>query len=790
MTYETSCRTGTPNGRGALAAGMLGGFGLGLVLVAVAFLAPRVAIGAPSDTETADPNLATTLPVLPEAVASFGACVDGDWLYVYGGHVGRAHAHSRENLAWGFRRVNLEHPGAWQELEYDLPLQGLALVSHRGAIYRVGGMSARNDPDEEEDLHSTASVHRFDPRRGSWEPLTPLPEPRSSHDAVVLGDRLYVAGGWELGASPDGSGRWHADAWVADLSAGTLRWERLPQPPFTRRALALAALGDKVYVIGGLDQNGDPSPQVDIFDTKAGVWRQGPPLPASGRLKGFGASAFGVGDAVYASARDGVVYRLPIGAAEWETTDFTLRTPRFFHRLVPHRGDLLFLGGASRSGHLNDIERIRLRQSAHPRPATTEREPVSETGRVWPGFRGDGSSRSPARDLPVSWNEEEVAWSIDLPGYGQSSPVVQDDRVFVTCVRGEHKEELLVACFDLADGDVLWIRGFDATHEIESTEYVSRAAPTPVVDGERLFAFFESGDLFALDLRGNLHWHRAIAKEYGKFEGRHGVGSSLAQSDGALFLVIDHEAASYLLCLDKKTGENRWKAEREARVAWTSPLVLPSRGRVRVIISSSGTVEAYDGETGERIWQVTGLEGNTVPSPSHSGDTLIAGASEKGENVAIRTGGRGDVTNTHVVWRSGAAPASFASPLVYRDCVYTVNRAGVARCSDLRTGEVLWAHRLPSACWASPIATGEHVYFFGKEGDTTVIRAGDPEPEVVARSQLGFDAPVHGVAAVDGAFVLRAGSKLACVRTMPASSVEEAIDQPTADRGSAASGSF
>ena len=195
------------------------------------------------------------------------------------------------------------------------------------------------------------------PETDTWQDLPDLPRPRSSHDAVVSGDHLYAVGGWQL----RGAGNepvWHDDAVVLDLSAADPVWKKIPQP-FQRRALAVATAGGKIYAFGGLGTDGT-SRQVDVYDPATDSWSQGPELPAMAdkRMKGFGVSAFGVGDQIYLSGADGIVHRLPAGAGAWEEGLGQLETPRFFHRLLPHGERLLFVGGAARSGHLGDIEQI------------------------------------------------------------------------------------------------------------------------------------------------------------------------------------------------------------------------------------------------------------------------------------------------------------------------------------------------------------------------------------------------------------------------------------------------
>src|SRR5262245_39997490 len=156
-------------------------------------------------------------------------------------------------------------------------------------------------------------------------------------------------------------------------------------------------------------------------------------------------------------------------------------------------------------------------------------------GAVWPGFRGAGDSHTTARQLPLEWaDDKNVAWKASLPGYGQSSPVVWRDKVFLTAVEGANKEKLLVFCHDLKQGRQLWLKEFPATFTMKDANTVSKAAPTPTVDDRRVYVFFESGDLFAFDHKGNLQWRRKLAEEYGAYKTNHGLGSSIALTDKAV----------------------------------------------------------------------------------------------------------------------------------------------------------------------------------------------------------------------------------------------------------------
>lgn len=386
-----------------------------------------------------------------------------------------------------------------------------------------------------------------------------------------------------------------------------------------------------------------------------------------------------------------------------------------------------------------------------------------EAGRNWPAFRGDGSSRTAAHGLPLEWDADRgVAWSVELPGYGQSSPVIWGDRVFVASMEGEKKETALVLCIDLASGRQLWRRESETSQQVEVSPYVSRGAPTPAVDEHRVYAFFESGDLAAFTHQGEPLWRRSLTKEYGPFQGNHGLGSSPALTSDALILLIAHEGPSYLLAVDKRTGKNRWKIDRPAAVSWSSPIVDTSAGEAELFLSSSGVVEALDPGDGSRRWSVEGLEGNLVPSATVGDELVVIGSSAAGSNLAVRRGGAGDVGETHVAWRLEEAACSFGSPLLYRGRAYFVNRSGVAHCVDAATGKSLWQHRLDASCWASPIAAGDRIYFFTKSGATTVIAPAD-KYEALAENRLETEDPVVGVAAVDGRFVIRTPRRLVCV---------------------------
>lgn len=307
---------------------------------------------------------AENYPPLPETVTSFGAVTADGWLYAFGGHKGERHEYSVEMVSGSFQRLKLKKGHAWEPLPAAAPGQGQPLVAHGGFIYRIGGMAARNPADAKQDLFSMSLVQRFDPNAGRWEDITPLPAVRSSHDAVVIGDKLYVAGGWQL-AGGTNKPAWPANALMLDLAKPGASWREFSQP-FQRRALALAALGSRIYCIGGMDSDNQPTLAVDIYDTTAGEWAKGPELPP-GKYKGFSCSAIAQGGRIYVTAFQGDLLRLAADARSWEIVG-RLEHPRMAHRLVTAGAkQLIALGGEDGEEKRPDLEL--LTPSAQPLPA-------------------------------------------------------------------------------------------------------------------------------------------------------------------------------------------------------------------------------------------------------------------------------------------------------------------------------------------------------------------------------------------------------------------------------------
>jgi outer membrane protein assembly factor BamB len=399
----------------------------------------------------------------------------------------------------------------------------------------------------------------------------------------------------------------------------------------------------------------------------------------------------------------------------------------------------------------------------------------------WPAFLGGSARTAIEGELPLEWTSEQgVAWTADLPGHGQSSPVQIGDRVYLTAVEGPNKESNLVIALDLGSGRELWrYRGTSAL-PVENNVYTSRAAPTPVADNAGVYAFFESGNLVALDPQGEVRWERSLIDDFGKYVGRFGLGGSPAQLEDRIFVLADNEGPSYLVAIAKESGETLWKTDRTSRVAWSSPMIIHVNGNPQIVVSSAGSVDGYDPANGKLLWSLEDVGGNTVASPVPFGDgKFLVGASPgrngensegaKRSNLAIEVTGDGSSFKPQVLWRNEQATSSFGSPIVHDGYAYYTNRAGVLYCLDAETGEIAYTARIGDSNWATPFGIGERVYIFGK--GKTIVMASGPEEQVLAENRLweptggggpgGFGGEIqYGFAVMPQGFLVRTGSRL------------------------------
>ena len=394
----------------------------------------------------------------------------------------------------------------------------------------------------------------------------------------------------------------------------------------------------------------------------------------------------------------------------------------------------------------------------------------------WPNWRGPNATGiAPDGTLPTRWSAtENVAWKARIAGAGVSTPIVSGDRVYVTsqigagirregnhprlvqgadaAAQGERalgveaaagtdptKTYFVVEAFGRSDGKRVWERRIEATGALTPVhDKHNLATPSPVTDGTLVYAWFGTGQIVALDRSGAVVWQRHLATENGAFDIQWGHGSSPVLHGDRLILLCDQPARSYLLAIDKKTGKDLWKADRgQGRSSYSTPLVVDGAFGSEVIVNSTERIDAYDTNTGEFLWHAGESSRFAVPTPVfHNGVIYASRGYRSGPYMAIRPGGRGDVSSKSIVWRI-ATGAPYCSSLLYFDgVVYMANDVGVLTAVDATSGERIWQERVDGVFSASPVAGGGHVYFVSENGETVVLKTGRA-PQVVARNALG-----------------------------------------------------
>lgn len=398
----------------------------------------------------------------------------------------------------------------------------------------------------------------------------------------------------------------------------------------------------------------------------------------------------------------------------------------------------------------------------------------------WRGPRADGVSEETA--VPVRWSlTENLAWKVRLSGEGASTPIVMGERVFVTAQIGRGpvlsaqnardvtktngSVEFAVLCVRADDGELLWERRIRADEALTPVHPMHNlASPSCVSDGTRIIASFGTGDVLCFDLDGKELWRRDIARDYSPFKLRWGHAGSPVLYKNLLILQADHNPAAYLLALDKTSGKTVWRVERGRGLrSYSTPFVAHTSRRDELIINSNPRIDAYAPATGKPLWHAGAFCKVPVPMPVFAKDVLyLSRGSTSGPLSAIRTGGDGDVSATHTLWRVATGAPYVASPLLYRGVIYLVDEKGILKCVDPESGKRTHVERLGGKFWASPVAADGRIYLLNEDAETVVLQAG-PTPHVIARNPL--EGVAHASPAIsDGRIFIRSNRTLYCVR--------------------------
>ena len=410
----------------------------------------------------------------------------------------------------------------------------------------------------------------------------------------------------------------------------------------------------------------------------------------------------------------------------------------------------------------------------------------------WPQWRGpDGSGISTEKNLPAQWSTtRNIKWKTPIDGRGHSSPIVWDNKIFVTtAIEGEvvegakapkhmmgdkefvhpdsiganKKHTFKVIALNRDTGKILWQAvAFEGTPYDDRHRKSSYAASTPATDGKLVYAFFGSEGIYAYDFNGKLAWKADLGKmgTVGM-----GTGTSPILFENLVIVQCDEEngTASYIVALDKKTGKEVWKTPRKVQVSWSTPLLVKTAKRAELIASGTESIVSYDPATGKELWTHKGVESNAIPSPVANSEFvyLVAGFPAK-IAMAIRLGSSGDLTGTpNVPWKYAKGTAYVPSPILYGDYLYLTTDRGILTCIDAKTGEVKYEGGripIPATFTASPVAFDGKILMTSEDGDTFIVKAG-PKHEIIGTNSVGE--PVYASPAMaDGRIYIRGEKNL------------------------------
>ena len=360
--------------------------------------------------------------------------------------------------------------------------------------------------------------------------------------------------------------------------------------------------------------------------------------------------------------------------------------------------------------------------------------PLNADAGDWRQFRGNlGNSVAKGENLPTELSGGNIAWKVELPGRGVSSPIAAKGQILLTASSGYAQDRLHVMSFDAATGELQWDRQFEATGRTGCHEKMCVATPTPASDGERVFAFYSSNDLICTDMAGNLQWYRGLGSEYPNASNSLGMSSSLIVIGTTVIAQVESDAEAFAIGVDAETGETKWKIDRPRKANWTSPTILPatnSSPALALLQSSKGLV-AVDPETGTVVWEFTD-GASTIPSSSVIDGTIFIPS--KGLTTVKPAA---DGKSLEQIWNSSNLSPSTPSPVVLNGLTFTVNSAGALSAGNIETGQRVWQLRLKGPFSGTPVVSNGHLFFFNEKGLAFVVKPSADKGEIVSELDLG-----------------------------------------------------
>ena len=383
----------------------------------------------------------------------------------------------------------------------------------------------------------------------------------------------------------------------------------------------------------------------------------------------------------------------------------------------------------------------------------------------WPQFRGPtGQGHSAEHDIPLEWSESRnIIWKTPLPGVGWSSPVVADGKAWLTAaVKDRRGGSLRALAYDVATGrELVNIEVFRVASVDPLNPKNTRASPTPILDGDRVYVHFGADGTAALTTTGQIVWKAKF-----DYESQHGDGGSPVLHGDLLILNCDGDDVAFVVAVEKQTGKIRWKTSRRQPFgqAYSTPLVIRVGDRDQVISVGAYRAVAYDPATGREIWRVSypvrfpdGFS-NVMRPVYGAGLLFISGGFNIPSFIAVRPDGTGDVTRTHVAWTLMRGAPLTPSPLIVDNDLYVVSDNGIAQCLDAQTGQPYWQRRVKGNQSASPVYADGRIYFLSEEGTATVISPGHEFRELASNQLDGYT--LASIAVSNGSIFIRSDTHL------------------------------
>jgi outer membrane protein assembly factor BamB len=398
--------------------------------------------------------------------------------------------------------------------------------------------------------------------------------------------------------------------------------------------------------------------------------------------------------------------------------------------------------------------------------------PGGEAMNYWSRWRGpSGQGIVEGGNYPDTWSDtENVLWKVGVPGRGHSSPIIWGNRIFLTSADAAGGNNRSILCFQRSDGKLLWktvVPEAAAERLHRKNSYASSSVST---DGERIYGYFGNAGMVAVDFEGKLIWHTKL----GTINLYHGPGGSPLLYKDRLILYQDQKLMGrnvksdpgFIVALDKKTGRELWRNERDPKPGWGTPIAVQVDDRTEIIVSSSRRIESIDPETGEVFWFCGGNTFEVIPTPVVGHDMIYCCSGRAGPTIAVKPGGSNEVTDTHVVWKTPKGSSFVPSPLLLGDYLYTINdMVSVLTCHNAKNGELIDQLRLGEArregFSASPVAVGNKVFFTNDMGETFVLNPA-PDFKLLHVNRLG-EQTLASPALVDDKWYFRTQNHLICI---------------------------